>query len=571
MASSVPSVFMSLAAVGGLGLALLPGVGARSFGFLRATGAAQEEAPDALLKELELALGEGHRIGAESRMQALEDLMLPTFRSLPKMPGDRLEMGVAKYMLHRLFVSKHNWNVHAFAPGGEVWSSSSPTAVFREHSAGGGVAAEVFERRFANGQGLTLREAAMFAATLESLVHEELTERFQTAMRVTGLRTQASLKDRDVDLLMDAYMVLYLSRMNASATSVEVLESLSKFKTNPYWAPTRKWLREVRREVVVALPADAEKNSAASVVRQLEEASYRYGRYADQECIDLKTDLMQHEGRTPGHVPLSRFYGAALRNGSWQFSESQAFLKQAGALDDSESQTPNVIIPNWIGLPSNCVAGSKFYSVCCINECEALLGQLERHVAAPAAAPGRLVELVEQLTSATVEAPRALSAELIERLEGIAARHSGSVPLHGRLFMQWMHNSFPRECPFPHLAGATRPLGMREFEQETGHRADLERNELAARLQDLEASTVNSGGVSDHVELVGSSRVWSDEEELLMSAQLAPLVDTVQPSALRAAALLFMVVSMLGAMLQTASSARTAALSGTGSSKAAKA
>lgn len=40
--------------------------------------------------------------------------------------------------------------------------------------------------------------------------------------------------------------------------------------------------REVRREVVVALPADAEKNSAASVVRQLEEASYRYGRYADQ-------------------------------------------------------------------------------------------------------------------------------------------------------------------------------------------------------------------------------------------------------------------------------------------------
>ena len=39
------------------------------------------------------------------------------------------------------------------------------------------------------------------------------------------------------------------------------------------------------------------------------------------------------------------------------------------------------------------------------------------------------------------------------RLDEIASLHAGPVPLHSRLFRQWMHHAYPRECPYPHEAG----------------------------------------------------------------------------------------------------------------------
>merc|ERR550514_1170682 len=49
------------------------------------------------------------------------------------------------------------------------------------------------------------------------------------------------------------------------------------------------------------------------------------------------------------------------------------------------------------------------------------------------------------------------------QLDHIADAHKGKVPLHGRLFGQWMHRAFPRECPFPHRAGSTQAKAPLEF------------------------------------------------------------------------------------------------------------
>merc|ERR1712203_151284 len=41
-----------------------------------------------------------------------------------------------------------------------------------------------------------------------------------------------------------------------------------------------------------------------------------------------------------------------------------------------------------------------------------------------------------------------------------ATRHGGHVPIHGRLFAQWMHFAFPLECPYPQVIernGALNP------------------------------------------------------------------------------------------------------------------
>jgi len=106
--------------------------------------------------------------------------------------------------------------------------------------------------------------------------------------------------------------------------------------------------------------------------------------------------------------------------------------------------------------------------VCCIDECEGLTSQLEKEFASPEADPKEIAAVVASLSSSTVTAPRTLNAPLVRRLEDIAEGHDGTVPLHGRLFAQWMHHAFPRECPFPHVAGTTSPQTASDWIDEVG-------------------------------------------------------------------------------------------------------
>merc|ERR1719277_1940466 len=103
--------------------------------------------------------------------------------------------------------------------------------------------------------------------------------------------------------------------------------------------------------------------------------------------------------------------------------------------------------------------------------CEALLGALERHIAAPDAMPARIVEIVSSMPSTTVPAPRSLPGKLVDRLEEIASQHGGKVPFHGRLFAQWLHHAYPRECPYPQLSGTAKPVTQREWKERTGKSA----------------------------------------------------------------------------------------------------
>merc|ERR1719159_1002905 len=119
--------------------------------------------------------------------------------------------------------------------------------------------------------------------------------------------------------------------------------------------------------------------------------------------------------RGTGRVPLAEFYKPAV-DGHWQFQESVTYLRQLGALDESDAAKPRVIIPNYISSPTNCIASSSFYSVCCMDECEGLLGHLERHIAAPEATSARIATLVSQLSSSSVVAPRKLPEALLDRL-----------------------------------------------------------------------------------------------------------------------------------------------------------
>merc|ERR1712139_607711 len=114
---------------------------------------------------------------------------------------------------------------------------------------------------------------------------------------------------------------------------------------------------------------------------------------------------------------------------------------------------------------------------------------------------------VSQISSDTVDAPRNLTVQLIGKLEAVASRHGGRVPVHGRLFAQWMHHAFPNECPHPHVSGTIAPRTTAEFHKSGGNStvSDEERAQHIAARDQLLRSTV--GEIED--------LSWSDEEELL--------------------------------------------------------
>merc|ERR1719160_800345 len=100
------------------------------------------------------------------------------------------------------------------------------------------------------------------------------------------------------------------------------------------------------------------------------------------------------------------------------------------------------------------------------------------------------------------------SSELLTKLDQIAAISNGKVPLHGRLFAQWLHYAFPNECPFPHAAGSVRPHTQGE-RLSKGEEIFIDLEELAEHFNpgETQSSDASSEGVEDEL--------WSWDEELM--------------------------------------------------------
>ena len=189
------------------------------------------------------------------------------------------------------------------------------------------------------------------------------------------------------------------------------------------------------------------------------------------------------------------------------------YLQEIGALDES-GREKKVRIANYLQGPSNCIASSSYYSICCLSECEGLLNELEAKVQAPTAEPAQLLDLVGHISSATVDAPRELPGGLVRRLQDIADHNEGQVPLHGRLFAEWLHYAFPHECPYPKVFQEAKALTPQFWAQKKMSVDAEERLEIAstAMLQPENATQATPGGEAEIA--------WSSEE--LLHAHEAP-------------------------------------------------
>jgi hypothetical protein len=208
-----------------------------------------------------------------------------------------------------------------------------------------------------------------------------------------------------------------------------------------------------------ANPFKRRQGSLEIASRVVEQAADHFAPHmAELECQEIREDLLSYETGDTGRIRLVDFYRAGLTS-RFFYVETKDYLRALGALDESDLlHGPKVIVSNYVLSKVNCLAHSNSYSICCLNECDHLYGQLEQGTSGYESTPDRIATVVAGMSSSTVQAPRNLSQSLLQRLEEVAGSNGGNVLLHSRLFAQWMHQAFPRECPYPHLTGTTTSL-----------------------------------------------------------------------------------------------------------------
>merc|ERR1719387_1760329 len=369
---------------------------------LREARISEEDVQTTLLAEVEGTFGEG---SASSRVKQMEAMLSPIYAALPKNSQGYLGHSTVRYALHRLFVQRHGWFIKGLdAAGGHRNSTASAGLLKAQVPA---YIQDLFEQRL-GGRGFGLHELAVLAATIEHLVHNEAIGRLGKAFKVHNFLPTSFMSVSEAEEVLDTYMTSYILGEDLSNLTLQDVEETKAEMHEVYmhWNETKDFVRSTRRQVTMK-EGNAEQKATGEldfslVARVAERVGEQFGSFQDQECRQMKASLVKIEEQSTGRVLLSDFYKPGM-DGQWQFQDSVPYLRQLGALDEADPNNPRVIIANYISSPTNCIASSSFYSVCCKDECEDLLGHIE-------------------------------------------AGHGGRIPLHGRLFSQWMHHAFPREC-----------------------------------------------------------------------------------------------------------------------------
>mmetsp|Transcript_109401 Transcript_109401/g.275205 ORF Transcript_109401/g.275205 Transcript_109401/m.275205 type:complete len:601 (+) Transcript_109401:72-1874(+) len=496
---------------------------------LRAAESTERVSRDLVAKQLfsELTAMLGHDARRE-RLTRIETLMRPSYTGLPKNKHGGIDQAVSRYALHRYFVMHRGWHIRGLAPDGEKWNASSSTAMLKSKMPT--FILELLEESVGR-RHIGLGELAVLAATVEDLVHGDTIELLRMAYGTHGLSVHEPLASIEQEQrVIKTYLLYFLLpwTQEAQDNATEIVEFFPEAPAAyPGWDDTVLWVEDLKESIKYQNRGehnpfehrDEYFRHFASMAHLAETIIDKIGMFQDIECRMIKNLLLDLEERNDGRVLLTKFWGPYMKDEHYYFTETPAFLKNLGALDDADPLRPSVIVPNIIYARSNCLAtSSSFHSVCCVDQCNVLMETLERNVAHGVARPGLIAELVAALPSDTVAAPRNLSGSLRRKLDMIAARHSGHVPLHGRMFALWMHHAFPNECPFPHASGTEAPMTHDEWSERFGD--SLATDEEMRRYMVLDNSTTD---VAKPQEVHEDVIMWSEEEELVTQLDMEEL------------------------------------------------
>jgi len=463
---------------------------------------------NSLHEMLQVAHTGGNTAAARS-IARIESKIAVSFQALRKNDIGRLAPLAVRYLVHNYFSKEHGWQIKGLEPQGMRMNVSEvhDVGILQERSP---AMVEAMTEAYRSDRGLDLADIAAMVAMLERLVLDEASSLLFASYFLNGLSTSDQVVHSELHEVLRSYLLLVEMGMRGNMTDIDLHQEIKRRVS----AVGKGWpvLVEFETDAVMSYdyetkdktnPFQEEEFSFEKASNIVDSLAQSYGKWQQSECSRMKDDLMAMDEDGSGRIPLSTFYVRSNKR-EYQFTESVEYLRQIGAIDDTWKREPRVRIANYVTGPSNCIASSKFYSVCCLNECDTVLNELEASIRAPAATPERILALVSNLTSSSMLVPRAVSADLVGKLHGIAERNDGEVPLHGRLFAQWLHLAFPHECPWPYVSEDGSELSAHHW---LGGKAIATVEERANHVEQV----VSSPSVEEEMTQVPE---WSHEEVL---------------------------------------------------------
>jgi len=470
-------------------------VGAYGAANFRGTGNVREEEVDELLRQ-ELADKYHH-------VARFEDILRSMYMSLPRNSHGNLGHETARYALRRHFMGRYGWLISGLeSEGVSGWIPAHVVRILEGTS---------------HEKGIDLHRLAMITAILEDLTERNTQERLRSAFNTTQVYGGELLPADSFDYeqakdIMETYLMMSLS---PSTWKVENTASLAQKKdyfrqhSEDQFLTVMEWYNPIFERHLGHRPEVVTFHDLTAMAANMDKDFHTY---FDGDCKSMKTALLSGEGRRPGRVRLAAFYNMSLHD-DWYFTEKEEYLRALGALDESNQQLPSVIIANYALARINCLNETSLYSVCCRNKCEDIVSRIEDQVHAASAPVETLLSLIKETSTDNVVAPRELSPELTERLHQVADHNGGQVPLHGRLFAQWLHHAFPLDCPFPHEAGVATFESPEEWTARTGETNSKTVEEILAHVA-ADTCTIHPDGKPDCGE-EDLDLPWSMTEELL--------------------------------------------------------
>jgi hypothetical protein len=457
----------------------------------------------------------------KDHLAAVQAAIAPMWRTLPKNAYDRVERRTLRYLVHRHFMKKSSLLLRGFEPSRPVNHSHWGAADILSQQVPAYVERQLESAR-ALEHGFSIEDAAMMIVTLEQLIFDSESALIEKAYASLGKPIDAHLSFRDLSQVLETYLVHWMMGEDTEGINM-LLENRTLLEaTFPHWqglvsfaggqiktlqfARQRPGLSKASKESKRALSTQFNFEDTHRVVGGITKS---FASFWESECASMKSQLVDMDTLGTGRVKLSRFYGTAL-DSEWRFGESESYLRDLGALDETSRWIgKQVIIPNYMQAASNCIVSTPHYLVCCMNECESLLSEIEELIGTPSASPASILAVVSNITSQTTldhDQPPLLKGALTTQLEEVGRQYKGLVPLHGRLFAQWLHYAFPRECPFPHKMGASSTATPTEF----GESYLAQKHEMQFHANDASEETPLSERPGEWMSQ------WSAEEELMV-------------------------------------------------------
>jgi hypothetical protein len=458
-----------------------------------------------------------------------QETLRAMFDALPKSDEGHIGLSAARYVLHRLFEDRHRWFVHGLHPTKNASGSSSEVGKALQNLGESDVA------------GLDLLTLASLASTLEELIQGELATHLSDMYAARSQQNGSYVPGSFLKEIAYDYLTIYISGADFAENSRDQVADDEAFMRNNTkdWNETQEWLYETIATQFKAESSCKSENVSEckfdfdASLRVLKHVVENYGFFNDRECRKVKSALLEVEVPRTGRVKLADFYRAGL-SGAWSFNEKIEYLRALGALDESVPSQPKVIVANYVSSWVNCLSPSKFYSVCCRNECEDYMKTIETKIGGPTSDVDTLFRLIQSDAMFKADASSNFY-QLKQRLTSIADKNGGSINIHGRLFAQWMHHVFPRTCPFPHESGTTNPMTPDDWLAETGHENIQASAAEVQQILDKQQGNATAGERDEErepVEEIGSGELpWSDTEELLVVRPVSTLQAKSQPSA----------------------------------------